>query len=364
MNSQSARALQGLDSCRADGLRRGGNTLNVDSLRDLGGVEANESACRQVLIAEDDPMFRHLLQARLQSWGYEVFAVENGTQAWDLLEAQVSPDLLILDRMMPGIDGIELCRRIRSRCCDRYQYILLISGKDEKSEIVEGLDAGADDYLTKPFDIGELHARIRAGNRVLLLQRNLIKALQALRYEATHDDLTGVWSRGAALHLLKSELERGVRSGRGTGVLLIDLDHFKNVNDTYGHLSGDAVLKKTASRISIALRSYDVVGRYGGEEFIVVLSQCNRETLVPLAERIRQAVAESPVSAEGFEIPVTASIGGTSCARALDEFALLATADSALYEAKRSGRNRAVIATNPSPTSFSHPEELTAGSGR
>lgn len=338
--------------------------LNVETFRNLSGIEANESACRQVLIADDDPMFRRVLQARLQAWGYEVLAVENGTQAWELLQAQVTPDLLIFDRMMPGIDGIELCRRIRSRQADRYPYILLISGKDEKHEIIEGLDAGADDYLTKPFDIGELQARIRAGNRVLLLQHNLIKALDALRYQATHDDLTGVWSRGAALHLLKSELERGARSRKETGVLLIDLDHFKKVNDTYGHLSGDAVLKKAASRISMALRSYDIVGRYGGEEFVVVLSQCSRDELGHLAERIRQVVSESPISAEGFSIPISVSIGATVSATVLDESALLAIADAALYEAKRNGRNQVVVGGNncdhiPLTTS----EEFATGNG-
>lgn len=349
MNTQSDSRTSCPDSCRREEAKPEVTILNADAFRNLGGVEASESACRQVLIADDDPMFRRILQARLQAWGYEVFAVENGSQAWDLLQAQVCPDLLILDRMMPGIDGIELCRRIRSRQTDRYQYILLISGKDEKCEIVEGLDAGADDYLTKPFDIGELHARIRAGNRVLLLQRNLMKALEALRYQATHDDLTGLWSRGAALHLLRAELDRGTRSAKKTGLLLIDLDHFKKVNDTYGHLSGDAVLRKAASRISMALRSYDVVGRYGGEEFVVVLSQCIEAEVGQLAERIRHIIGESLIAAEGFEIPVTVSIGGTLCSGTSDVSALLAIADSALYEAKRNGRNRVVIADQKSP---------------
>ncbi len=365
MNTRLPLATVSGDGRGTEGANHKIATLNVDTLRNLGGVEASESACRQVLIAEDDPLFRRVLQARLEAWGYEVFAVETGTQAWDLLQAHVTPDLLIFDRMMPGIDGIELCRRIRSRQTDRYQYILLISGKDEKREIVEGLDAGADDYLTKPFDIGELHARIRAGNRVLLLQRNLINALEALRYQATHDDLTGVWSRGAALHLLKAELERGIRSRRQTGVLLIDLDHFKKINDTFGHLSGDAVLRKAASRISSALRSYDVVGRYGGEEFVIVLSQCADGTLAMLAERIRQAVAETPIAAEGFDIPVTVSIGGTVSGEVTDETALLAIADSALYEAKRSGRNRVIVADNGlCDAPIARPAEFVAEHGR
>lgn len=270
-------------------------------------------------------------------------AVDSGEKAWELLQGQLTPDLLILDWMMPGIDGIELCRRIRSAQSDRYQYILLISGKDEKREVVAGLDAGADDYLTKPFDIGEFHARIRAGNRILALQRDLMQALDGLRYQATHDDLTGLWSRGPAMHLLKRDLERGIRSGSPTGVLLIDLDHFKKINDTYGHLSGDVVLKEAASRISRAVRSYDFVGRYGGEEFMAVLSNCTEHELQIVAERVRMAVAETPVRADGTEIRVTASVGGAVAQHHTNELALLASADTALYEAKQNGRNRVTI---------------------
>jgi diguanylate cyclase (GGDEF)-like protein len=298
-----------------------------------------------VLIAEDDPLFRRILEAKLQEWGYEVVAVDSGTKAWELLETQLTPDLLILDWMMPGIDGIELCRRIRSGKADRYQYILLISGKDEKREVVQGLDAGADDYLTKPFDIGEFHARIRAGNRILALQRDLMQALDALRYQATHDDLTGLWSRGPAMHLLKRDLERGMRSGSPTGVLLVDLDHFKKINDTYGHLSGDIVLKEAASRINRAVRSYDFVGRYGGEEFMAVLSNCSANELQIVAERVRSTVGETPICVDGTTIRATASIGGAVALHHTNELALMGSADEALYEAKQNGRNRVVIAS-------------------
>ena len=308
-------------------------------------MQADKSTSRQVLIAEDDPLFRRILQTKLQEWGYEVVAVDDGGKAWELLQGQLTPDLLILDWMMPGIDGIELCRRIRSGQPERYQYILLISGKDEKREVVEGLDAGADDYLTKPFDIGEFHARIRAGNRILALQRDLMQALDALRYQATHDDLTGLWSRGPAMHLLKRDLERAIRSGSPTGVLLVDLDHFKKINDTYGHLSGDVVLKEAASRISRAVRSYDFVGRYGGEEFMAVLSNCTANELQIVGERVRLAVGETPIRADGTDIRATASVGGAVALHHIDELALLGSADSALYEAKQKGRNRVIIAS-------------------
>jgi diguanylate cyclase (GGDEF)-like protein len=298
----------------------------------------------------------------MQSWGYQVAAVEDGRKAWEHLD-QFAPDIVILDWMMPGMDGVELCRRIRARKLDRYQYILLISGKDETTDVVEGFDAGADDYLTKPFEIGELQARLRAGERILLLQHNLIQALDALRHQATHDDLTGIWSRGTTLHLLKCELERGARSGTSTGVLMIDLDHFKNINDTFGHLSGDVVLKIAASRIGLAVRSYDLVGRYGGEEFLAVLSNCTSEQLQAVAERVRLAVAESPISAEGCEIEVTASIGAAITASKIEEHIhLLSSADSALYEAKRNGRNRVVIACDRQRHSFAQKAKSVAAS--
>ena len=244
---------------------------------------------------------------------------------------------------MPGVDGIELCRRIREKQTEHYQYILLLSGKDEKEDVVKGLEAGADDYLTKPFDVAELRARLRAGKRILELQQELIQAREDLRFRATHDDLTGLWSRGATLHLLTTELQRGFRARTSTGVLMIDLDHFKSINDTYGHLIGDEVLKEAASRVNRVVRRYDFVGRYGGEEFLAVLSKCTREDLQNIAERARHDIAEKPVLTNAGEIKISASIGGVVAASNIPDLELLSAADSALYEAKASGRNRVVI---------------------
>ena len=272
--------------------------------------------------------------------------VKDGTEAWERLQQSDPPDLLILDWMMPGIDGIELCRRIRQRNQDPYQYILLVTGKDGKQDVVKGLEAGADDYLTKPFDLGELKARVWTGKRILSLQRELIQAREDLRFQATHDALTGLRSRGATLDLLASELQRGFRSHRPTGILMIDLDHFKNVNDTYGHLAGDAVLKEAASRISHAVRGYDFVGRYGGEEFLAVLSNCTLDELHMVAERVRCAVAETAIATKAADIGVTISIGGIATSEKRPDLELLSAADAALYEAKRTGRNRVVIASS------------------
>ena len=305
--------------------------------------DSSQATSETILVAEDDPIFRKLLQSRLQKWGYRVTAVKDGGEAWELLRKPETPDLLILDWMMPGIDGIELCRRIREKQRDRYQYILLLTGKDDKEDIVKGLNAGADDYLTKPFDIGELGARLRAGKRILSLQQELIQAREDLRFQATHDSLTGLWSRGASFDLLASELQRGIRAHAATGILMIDLDHFKNVNDTYGHLTGDAVLREASRRIGQAVRSYDFVGRYGGEEFLAILSKCTTDDLRSVAERVRCAVAESPISTSAGSIDMTVSIGGVVSAQGVPDLELLSAADSALYDAKRSGRNRVVV---------------------
>jgi two-component system cell cycle response regulator len=237
---------------------------------------------------------------------------------------------------------MELCRRIRSRQGASYQYILVVTAKDDRQDIVRGLEAGADDYLTKPFDKGELRARLRAGTRILTLQEDLIEAREDLRFQATHDVLTGIWNRRALLDLLHREIERAARSHSSTGVLMLDLDHFKKINDTYGHLAGDAVLTETAQRITQVVRSYDFVGRYGGEEFLVVLPGCDREQAQQSAERIRRAVSGAPVLVASSEISVTISIEATATQSA-SETEALAVADAALYQAKDAGRNRTAV---------------------
>jgi diguanylate cyclase (GGDEF)-like protein len=218
-----------------------------------------------------------------------------------------------------------------------------VTARDEKEDVVRGLDAGADDYLTKPFDRSELRARLNVGRRILHLQQELIQAREELRFRATHDVLTGVWNRGALLEMLHRELERGARSATPTAVLMLDLDHFKHVNDTYGHLAGDAVLREVARRMLDNVRAYDLVGRYGGEEFLIVLPGCNRQQVEQSAERIRCAVAGQAVPGEGCQIPVTLSIGATVAENGETERETLTAADTALYQAKVAGRNRVVM---------------------
>jgi two-component system cell cycle response regulator len=202
------------------------------------------SPLKSALIAEDDPIFRHVLESWFKRWDYRVTAVENGLDAWQVLQREDAPQLAILDWMMPGMDGIELCRKIRSRDLGPYQYLLLLTAKDDKQDVVTGLEAGADDYLTKPFNVDELRARVRAGKRILDLQAALIRAQKDLQFEAAHDRLTAIWNRGAILDLLKGELERSRRSQDSLGIIMVDVDFFKKINDSYGHLVGDTVLQE------------------------------------------------------------------------------------------------------------------------
>jgi diguanylate cyclase (GGDEF)-like protein len=299
-----------------------------------------------ILIAEDDRIFRRILQGWLQKFGYRVVAAEDGEKAWEILQQDNPPALLILDWMMPGVDGPELCRRIRDRHHVFYPYILLVTAKDEKQDVVQGLASGADDYLTKPFNPGELRARLQAGKRILDLQRKLIRAQEEIRFQASYDGLTGIWNRTAILNLLDRELQRGVRARTTTGVLMMDLDHFKKVNDEHGHLYGDAVLKEVSDRITRAVRSYDFVGRYGGEEFLAVLPDCSSDDLRTVAERIRRSVAEAPVCTETADMAMTVSIGGVATSNPTPDLELLSAADSALYAAKRNGRNRVEIGSS------------------
>ena len=307
-------------------------------------AEQPRNSCQRVLVAEDDAMFRKILQSWLQGWAYQVTVAEDGTKAWEILQQVRPPELLILDWVMPGIDGTELCRRIRDRQRGPYQYILLVTANDDKQDVVRGLEAGADDYLTKPFDRSELRARLRVGRRILTLQDDLIQAREELRFQATHDVLTGIWNRGALLDLLQRELQRAARIQGTTGILMLDLDHFKRINDTYGHLTGDVVLKEVAHRISKVIRSYDMVGRYGGEEFLIVLPGCDKGQVQNSSERIRTCIANTPILTASTEIAVTVSIGGTIADPGVTaEKQPLAAADAALYQAKNAGRNRTVV---------------------
>jgi diguanylate cyclase (GGDEF)-like protein len=306
--------------------------------------DAGPSSLNAVLIAEDDPIFRRILQSWFKRWDYSVTAVANGVDAWEALQKEDAPQLTVLDWMMPGMDGIELCRRIRGRSQGLYRYVLLLTAKDDKQDVVAGLEAGADDYLTKPFDVDELRARVRAGKRILDLQAALIHAKDDLQFAAAHDPLTGLWNRGAIIDLLKREVPRRQRTRDPLGIVMADIDYFKKINDTHGHLVGDDVLRVVTKRLAESVRPYDAVGRYGGEEFLVVFPGCNAANLIIGAERLRRCIADQPIETSVGQIPVTLSLGLASVeqdeTQTLDCETFLRNADEALYAAKARGRNR------------------------
>ena len=296
----------------------------------------------RVLIADDNAVLRTLLGKALTSWGYEVVSAENGNQAWEVLSRPDAPTLAILDWEMPdSMSGPEICRKVRENPREPYTYIILLTGKGSKHETIQGLDAGADDYVVKPFNNHELKVRLRAGKRIIDLQLDLLKAREELRERANKDLLTMLPNRSAIHSTLESELTRCHRDQRTVGVILLDIDHFKKINDTYGHFAGDVVLKETAARLRGNMRPYDHVGRYGGEEFLVVLPNCDLEQAAMQAERMRLRLANGPMVVEGIEIHVSASFGVTvsdGTSRTSDTF--VRVADQALYKAKGSGRNK------------------------
>jgi diguanylate cyclase (GGDEF)-like protein len=283
-----------------------------------------------------------LLEATLRKWGYEVAVACDGVEALELLQCDDAPALAILDWMMPGFTGPEVCRRIRQRSREPYTYILLLTSKSQKEDLIEGMEAGSDDYITKPFDQHELKVRLRAGTRLVDMQAELLATREALREQATRDSLTHTWNRNSILEMLSRELARIDRENGSLGVVMVDLDHFKDVNDQYGHLAGDAVLREAARRMQNSVRQYDSIGRYGGEEFLILLPGCDTASSVAQAERLRRQLSQSEMSLNETSLCVTASFGVTTAfpSKGCTAESLIRSADEALYAAKNLGRNR------------------------
>lgn len=295
----------------------------------------------RILVAEDDAISRTLLERTLQRAGYDVTAVADGACALAELTRPDAPRLALLDWVMPEKDGVEVCREVRRRNEQAYTYLILLSSRESKQDIVAGLESGADDYLTKPFDVDELKARLRTGERILELEDRLVEARESMRFQATHDLLTSLWNRGVVLELVTRDVLRSRRDGSCIAIMMCDIDHFKSFNDQYGHAAGDEVLREVARRLQLSVRSYDMVGRYGGEEFLVALNRCDPGSAVSRAENLRAVISNKPFPVGDKRLTASISVGLALSTEfgncSVDE--IVHAADMALYAAKAAGRN-------------------------
>jgi two-component system, cell cycle response regulator len=314
-----------------------------------------ENRTGSILLAEDSPVYRRLIAAHLKEWGFDCICAKDGKAAWKLLMKQDAPRLAILDWVLPEIDGVDLCRRLRGRPKDDpYTYAILLTAKNRQHEMLEAMDAGADDFLAKPFDPLELKARLLVGQRIVELQEKLVSANSALQFVASHDFLTGAWNRAEIVAFMHRELARTRRDATPVGIVLVDVDHFKAVNDRFGHEVGDTVLKEITKRLSTSLREYDGIGRYGGEEFLLVIPGCDLPTTGRRADQIREAIARTPIMIFQGELTVTVSMGATVAESSSNSELLLRHADAALYDAKRNGRNRVEMRIAQVPEAETH----------
>jgi two-component system cell cycle response regulator len=293
----------------------------------------------KILVADSNPRDLDYSASLLKDWGFEVVTASDGNEAYGALLAGDGPMLAIIDWTLPGMDGIAICQAIRKAVTTRYVYFIIVTARRETEFAVAAMNAGADDFIAKPFDADELRVRLRAGHRICELE-------QGLRLKGTHDTLTGIYNRGAIMDILQKELARHEREQSAMAVILADLDDFKKVNGEFGHLAGDAVLKEVTHRVGSSVRPYDWVGRYGGEHLLIVLPTCEAATAIEVAERIRDGVAERTITTDAGQVAVTISIG-VVCIKeqeypTLGE--LIQSADKALYLAKQGGRNLVEVA--------------------
>ena len=269
------------------------------------------------------------------------------------MQEDEAPRLLLVDWEMPKLNGLDLCRKLREQESSNPPYIILLTARSDTTDIVAGLEGGANDYISKPFENSELQARLQVGRRMLDLQEQLNRAKQEMAFQANHDALTGLFNRRAIMRIMEREIERTKRDLSPLYIGMCDIDHFKNINDTYGHLAGDAILQEVARRFNTTIRTNDFVGRYGGEEFLIILNS-DENHAHSLFERILKAIGGKPFVYEQESLQVTISCGVTQFSPSnnqLNTTELLAAADAALYEAKNSGRNRTVFTQHESPLS-------------
>lgn len=294
----------------------------------------------KVLIADDDALSRKILEDCLSEWGYDIVMANNGYEAWSILEKNDRPNMAVLDWMMPGMDGVEICRRLRRLNLPNYVYVILLTARSKREDVINGLESGADDYIIKPFNREELKSRLKIGQRIIELEQRILRL-------ASTDYLTGLLNRRAFLERLERELNRCQREANHMGIIIIDIDHFKRVNDNFGHQVGDMVLQEFSRTLVKLCRVYDFIGRYGGEEFIVCLPGADKWNTYQIAERMRSTTENKNILLPDKEssINITASFGIASLEPGQIKSAdrLINEADEALYLAKEQGRNRIVM---------------------
>jgi two-component system, cell cycle response regulator len=297
-----------------------------------------------ILIAEDDLTSKRILESILSKKGYNVFSCSNGYEALQVFSQNPKISLFIVDWMMPQVSGLEVCKLVKEQNPDNPPYVILLTAKDSKSDLIFALNEGADDYISKPYDLDELWARLNVAKRTVQLQNSLIKTKQRLQFQAYHDELTGTYNRRAILEMLSREWVRAKRANTHLSIAMIDIDYFKKINDVYGHQGGDEVLIQFSKIIQQSLREYDFVGRIGGEEFLVISPSMHAVSLgftsENLYERLRKQIETTPFLFNQKQIHITTSIGVSNIEEAQSFERLLEGADQALYQAKNQGRNQ------------------------
>ena len=296
----------------------------------------------KVLVAEDNGTMRIMVAGVLARWGHQAVTAADGEEAWRIMQQPDAPRIALLDWEMPGIDGVEVCRRLRARESEgaNYTYAILLTSHSEKNEIISGIEAGADDYVVKPFDQHELRARVRTGSRIIELQMELLQSKEEYRRLSRTDPLTGCLNRRAVLDRIAEEMTLATKEGTMIGLSMMDIDHFKHINDAHGHAVGDVILREFVDRLSEIVLSPETFGRVGGEEFLALWKAGNNNEIVAVNERFRSLIEEAPFQTTENNLPVTVSIGVTTTAGNETLDAAVARADRALYAAKESGRNR------------------------
>lgn len=298
-----------------------------------------------ILVAEDDPVARKILERTLVTEGHEVVSAENGRKAFDLFKERFFP-IILTDWMMPEMNGLELCQAVRNHQTSGYVFVIILTSKDSKNDIVTGLNSGADDYVNKPFNPPELKARIKTCMRILELERSLKKANENMRIMSITDPLTKCYNRGYIMDRLPQEINRAIRYKRALSLVLCDIDHFKKVNDTYGHQAGDRVLIEFVCSIKQTIRNdLDWIARYGGEEFLIVLPETAPEGALIMAERLRNTISNNKFIVHEKAFHVTSSFGicgfdSASFDENISSEVLINIADQHLYQCKLEGRNR------------------------